>query len=128
MPKGGLEDYVADNVTEFVLRWNIWSTAPDRQQIYDRAWAADHKTALGFTTALAADQKDHVPAHTTDYLSKHEAFPDTFLKAFKRVRKQNWVLGAVVNQSDFSFPPAVIAAENGKARIVMLYVIGDPRV
>lgn len=126
MPKSGLANDTADNVTEFVRRWNVWSTAPDRQLIYDRAWKVDHNTALDFINALAADQKDHVPEHIAHYLLKHPDFSDTFLQAFKRVRKQNWVLGAVVNQSDYSFPPSVTVAENKQARIVMLYVVGDP--
>lgn len=126
MPKSGLEDYTADNVTEFVLRWNVWSIAPDRQKIYDRAWNVNHKSALDFITALAADRNDQVPEHITHYLEKHEDFSDTFLTAFKRVRKDNWVLGAVVDQSDYSFPPSVTVAENKQARIVMLYVVGDP--
>lgn len=128
MPKGTIEDYADDSVTSFVLRWNDWSTADDRQQVYARAWKLDHSSALGFITAMASDRNDKVPDHIVHYLEKHPEFSPVFLKAFKRVKKYNWRFGAVVNQFDFSFAPAVTLTESRKAGIVMLYVVGDPTV
>ncbi|MFT3860370.1 hypothetical protein [Micropruina sp.] len=126
MPKSGIEDDASESVTSFVLRWNNWSTSQQRQQLYAAAWKADHRSALGFITALAAAMDDQVPEHIGHYLTRHENFSRTFLKAFKKVKKKNWRFGAVVNQFDFSFPPAVSVAENKAAKIVMLYVVGDP--
>ena len=85
-------------------------------------------TPCGFITAMATERDDKVPDHIVHYLEKHPEFSPTFLKAFKRVKKYNWRFGAVVNQFDFSFKPAVTIAENRKASIVMLYVVGDPTV
>ena len=40
MPKGTLEDYEGDDTTQFVLQWNDWSTAENRQELYQDAWEA----------------------------------------------------------------------------------------
>lgn len=126
MPKGGTDDYTDESVTAFVEQWNNWSTSAQRQSIYRKAWALDHGSALGFITAVATDQGEQVPDHIVHYLTKHAEFSETFLSAFKKVTKHNWRLGAVVDQYNFEFPPAVTSAKNKSEEIVFLYVVGDP--
>ncbi|MFT4295420.1 MAG: hypothetical protein QM582_08405 [Micropruina sp.] len=127
MPKIGVEDFLDNDTTQFVLNWNTWSTDVDRQDVYRRAWTkASNRSALAFISAVAAEKKARVPDHIVHYLSRHPEFSETFQKAFKKVRKNNWRLGAVVNQLVLEFPPSVSRAENTKEQIVMLYVVGDP--
>jgi hypothetical protein len=127
MPKGGIEDGNVVDTARFVQLWNDWSTAGDRQQLYAAAWRVNHRSALAFVNALADARtpKVSVPAHIAAYLTKHDNFSPTFFKAFKKVKKYNWRLGVVVDQTDLTFPPALTLAENKKAEIVMLYVVGD---
>lgn len=127
MPKGGIEDGNVVDTARFVQWWNDWSTAGDRQQLYAAAWKVNHRSALEFVRALAQARtpKVAVPEHIAAYLTKHDDFSPTFFKAFKKVRRNNWRLGVVVDQTDLSYPPAVTVAENKRAEIVMLYVVGD---
>lgn len=125
MPKGGVEDYIDNDVSQFVALWNDWSTAKDRQAIYTAAWHEKHDTAVGFVNAMAADKDVKVPYHIEHYLTVHTEFSDIFLKAFKRVKNSNWRLGVVVDQTADGFDPQVAMATDKKAEIVMLYVVGD---
>ncbi|MFT3971039.1 MAG: hypothetical protein QM695_12380 [Micropruina sp.] len=156
MPKPKLENYAdADETTQFVLQWNDWSTDIDRQKVYRAAWkeantavpkqqrknpAPGQSWALAFLTAVA-DAKaaelgespvpPHVPVpkHIQDYLKKHVNFSATFRRAFRRVRDDNWRLAGVVDQTNLeTFSPAVTRLENRRAKVVMLYVVGDPNV
>lgn len=132
MPKTGLGDYVTnDDTTQFVLQWNDWSTAEPRQQLYQAAWEEVRRgrSALAFITAVANQQKVEVPDHIQLYLRKHRDFSDTFQKAFKKVRKHNWRLAVVVDQTNLSeFPPAVTLLKDRAAQLVMLYVVGDETI
>lgn len=156
MPKPKLENYAdADETTQFVLQWNDWSTDIDRQEVYRAAWKEANTAvpkqqrrnpgpgqswALAFITAVA-DAKaaesgesqipPHVPVpeHIKDYLRKHVDFSATFRRAFRRVRDDNWRLAGVVDQTNLeTFSPAVTRLENRRAKVVMLYVVGDANV
>ncbi len=133
MPKTRPEEYeyAEDPTVQFVLLWNEWSTAEDRQQVYKDAWEEVRRgrSALAFITAVATAKGETVPEHIQDYLTKHRDFSDTFQKAFKKVRKHNWRLGAVVDQTNLGeFPPEVHLLKNGASQVVMLYVVGDPTI
>lgn len=156
MPKPKLEDYAdADETTQFVLQWNDWSTAIDRQAVYRAAWKqADAKApkpqrknpgpgvswALAFIEAVAEAKTPEpgdtqtpphvpVPEHIRAYLEKHVDFSATFRRAFRRVRDDNWRLAGVVDQTNLeTFSPAVTRLENRRAKVVMLYVVGDSAV
>ncbi len=131
MPKGTLEDYIGDDTTLFVLQWNDWSTADDRQEVYKAAWEEVRRgrSALAFITAVAQAKNAKVPDHIQHYLIKHRNFSDTFQAAFKKVRKDNWRLGVVVDQTNLeSFPPEVTLLKDREAQLVMLYVVGDPSI
>lgn len=130
MPKGTLEDYEGDDTTQFVLQWNDWSTAENRQELYQDAWEARRgRSALAFVRAVARAKNTQVPEHIQHYLTKHRDFSDTFLKAFKKVRKDNWRLGVVVDQTNLTeFPPEVILLKDRASELVMLYVVGDDTV
>lgn len=131
MPKTGIEDYANDDTTQFVLQWNDWSTADDRQEVYKAAWEEVRRgrSALAFITAVAKAKGEKVPEHIQHYLIKHRDFSDTFQAAFKKVRKDNWRLAAVVDQTNLTqFPPAVTLLKSREAQLVMLYVVGDPSV
>ncbi|MFT3833117.1 MAG: hypothetical protein QM711_07320 [Micropruina sp.] len=129
--KTGIEDYANDDTTQFVLQWNDWSTADDRQEVYRTAWdeVRRGRSALAFIAAVAAQKKVPVPEHIQDYLRKHRDFSDTFQRAFKKVRKNDWRLGVVVDQTNLeSFPPEVTLLKDSGAQLVMLYVVGDATI
>lgn len=130
--KGGpVEDYFDDPTTQFVLQWNDWSTAQDRQDLYRRAWekVSRSRSAIAFITAVADEKGVPVPAHIQHYLRKYPNFSDTFQRAFKKVRKHNWRLAVVVDQTNLSeFPPAVTLLKDRAAQLVMLYVVGDETI
>ncbi|MFT4216963.1 MAG: hypothetical protein QM619_07220 [Micropruina sp.] len=129
MPKGGpIEEYFDDDTTQFVLQWNDWSTDDDRQQVYRDAWEEVRRgrSALAFITAVANVKNVPVPEHIQHYLTRHRDFSDTFQKAFKKVRKHNWRLGVVVDQTNVTeFPPEVTLLKDRAAQLVVLYVVGD---
>ena len=84
---------------------------------------------LAFITAVARAKKVPVPEHIQAYLTKHRDFSDTFQAAFKKVRKDNWRLGVVVDQTNLTeFPPEVSLLKSREARLVMLYVVGDETI
>ena len=131
MPKPRVEDYLSDDTILFVLQWNDWSTAEDRQKVYQDAWeeVRHGRSALAFITAVARAKKVPVPEHIQAYLTKHRDFSDTFQAAFKKVRKDNWRLGVVVDQTNLTeFPPEVSLLKSREARLVMLYVVGDETI
>ncbi len=95
------------------------------------AWdkARRSRSALAFITAVADEKKVPVPEHIQDYLRKHRDFSDTFQRAFKKVRKHNWRLGVVVDQTNLeAFSPEVTLLKDRGAQLVMLYVVGDATV
>lgn len=127
----GTLDYIGDETTLFVLLWNDWSTAEDRKQVYRAAWEKSRHSAsaLAFIKAVAKAKGVPVPEHITDYLTKHRDFSGTFHRAFKKVRKHNWRLSAVVDQTNLGeFPPEVHLLKNAGSQVVMLYIVGDPTV
>ncbi len=127
----GTPECVRDKTTLFVLLWNDWSTAEDRKQVYRAAWEESRHSAsaLAFIKAVAKAKDVPVPAHISDYLTKHRDFSGTFHRAFKKVRKHNWRLSAVVDQTNLGeFPPEVHLLKNAGSQVVMLYVVGDPTV
>lgn len=129
-PRPGEDNYDASTI-DFVLQWNDWSTAENRQRLYRRAWVrvGSDSSALAFVQAVSALTRVPVPAHIVDYLTKHVDFSDTFRKAFRKVRKDNWRLGVVVDQTNLrEFSPAVTLLKNRSARLVVLYVVGDAAV
>lgn len=128
MPKTGFpEDYPDDPVTQFVLQWNLWSTSPQRRAIYRKAWkGAAKRTPLAFITAVAQNQGAEVPEHIAHYLLKNPQTWSPLMKGFEKVRKNNWRLGAVIDQTNFNFKPSVTRLTSCKRKIVMLYVVGDP--
>ncbi len=70
MPKGTLEDYEGDDTTQFVLQWNDWSTAENRQELYQDAWEARRgRSALAFIRAVARAQE---PPTLVDLLGTDE--------------------------------------------------------
>jgi hypothetical protein len=83
------------------------------------------RSAIAFITAVADEKGVPVPAHIQHYLRKYPNFSDTFQRAFKKVRKSNWRLGAVVDQSNLEFDPEVSLLKDREAELVMLYVVGD---
>lgn len=127
----GTFQYVGDDTTLFVLLWNDWSTAEDRQQIYRAAWedSRHSASALAFIKAVAEAKDVPVPDHISHYLTLHREFSRTFHRAFKKVRKHNWRLAAVVDQTNLDdFEPNVSLLKNAEAQLVMLYVVGDRNV
>lgn len=133
-PRPGEDGYAAvvETTAKFVQQWNDWSTAEDRQDVYKRAWETTRRgrSALAFIRAVADEKGVPVPDHIQLYLTKHRAFSDTFQRAFKKVRKHNWRLGAVVDQTNLlpEFSPEVSLLKNRETRLVMLYVVGDESV
>ena len=129
-PRPGDGDFT-DPTSQFVLQWNDWSTAEDRQQVYKDAWEEVRRgrSALAFITAVATAKDASVPEHIQHYLTKHRDFSDTFQRAFKKVRKHNWRLAAVVDQTNLTeFSPEVHLLKDGASQVVMLYVVGDPTI
>lgn len=101
----------------------------DRNSIRTLGEARRGRSALAFIRAVARAKNTQVPEHIQHYLTKHRDFSDTFLKAFKKVRKDNWRLGVVVDQTNLTeFPPEVILLKDRASELVMLYVVGDDTV
>lgn len=127
MPKGQFpEDYPGDPVTQFVLQWNLWSTSTERRAIYRKARKGGQADAAGLHHRGGGEPgRGRARAHRA-LPDEEPADLDAADEGFAKVRKKNWRLGAVVDQTNFDFRPSVTRLTSCKRKIVMLYVTGDP--